>query len=494
MNNKKDGLMIGTFIALSLSLVSTITYMIYAIINNGSFINQIVSIIGVIILAVFSIILVVTGFFIENKTAKIFIIIAALLLAIYSIIQLIIGINTPKKTVPNFINDDINTVIKWAKDNNIELIKEYEFSDEFEEFHIIKQSVEKGTDLRKVKSLTVVVSNGIDKSKITKVDDMVGWKLDDVIAFIDENKLTNVTINFIFSNTVEKDVIISQDVIKEITRDEPITLTSSLGRESNQKSVVMEDLVGMDLFHATIYLKRNNIKYTIEYSYDKDKSDIVLSQSIKPYEVIGVSRTQEMVLTISKPDEITVPDFSKMTKNEVDNWAIKNRIIIEYSEEYDDTIRENKIISFDAVPGNTIEVNSTIKMIVSKGQLKMIEFTDVSSFEEWAKENDVYYNISYEFSDSVKQGKLISTTHKKGDVIKNSDTVKLIVSEGGYTTVPNFIGLTLDAAKKQCVDNKINCSFTYQDNNIDYTIVSKQSMKANSQVPTNTSVTLTIGK
>lgn len=496
MNNikEKDNLMIFTFFTLALSLVSTITYMIYTIVSNGSFINHITGILAVIILVIFSIILVITGFYIENKKAKIWIIIASLLLTIYSIIQIIVGINTPKEILPNFIGKDIKEVTTYLKERKIDIIKEYEYSEEYEKYQIISQSIKEGTEIRKIKDIKLVISNGIDETKVTKVDDMVGWNLDDVIKFIDDNKLTNVTINFVFSNTKPKDTIISQDVIKEITRNEPITLTCSLGRELDQKSVVMEDLVGLDLFHATIYLKRNNIKYSIIYSSDSDKEDIVLKQSIKPYEVINTNRNQEMVLTISKLDETTIPDFSKMSKSSIDSWADKNRINIEYEEEYDDTIKEGKIISFNAKVGDNIQVGSTIKIKISQGQLKMIEYTSVSKFEEWAKENKVSYSISYDFSDSVSQGKLISTTHNKGDIIKNNDTVKLVVSEGGYTIVPNFIDLNLEDAKKKCVDNKISCSFSYQDNNIDYTIITKQSMKANSKVPDNTSITLTIGK
>ena len=492
--NEKDILMIFTFFTLALSLVSTITYMIYTIVSNGSLLNHIIGVLGVIILVVFSIILVITGFFIENKKAKIFIIIASLLLTLYSIIQIIVGITTPKELLPSFINKDIKEVTTYLKERKIDIIKEYEFSDDYEKDHIISQNIKEGTEIRKIRDIKLVISSGIDNTKITTVDDMVGWNLDDVIKYIDDNKLTNVTINFVFSNTIPKDTIISQDVIKEITRNEPITLTCSLGRESNQKSVVMEDLVGMDLFHATIYLKRNNIKYSIIYSSDSDKEDMVLKQSIKPYEVIGTTRNQEMILTISKLDETTIPDFTKMSKEAIDSWATKNSVTIEYEEEFDDSVKEGKIISFNAKIGTNIKTGSTIKIKISQGTLKMIEYTSVSEFENWAKENKVSYNISYEFSDTIAQGKIISSSHSKDEVIKNNDTVKLVISEGGNTTVPNFIDLSLDDARTKCVEYKINCTFTYQDNNIDYTRISKQSMKANSKVPVNTTVNLTIGK
>ena len=91
---KRDRLMIFTFASLALSLVSSITYMLYTIINRGSLVNHVVSIISVIVLVVISILLVVTGFFIENKKAKIFISIAALILAFYSMFQFVAGITS----------------------------------------------------------------------------------------------------------------------------------------------------------------------------------------------------------------------------------------------------------------------------------------------------------------------------------------------------------------------------------------------------------------
>ena len=250
----------------------------------------------------------------------------------------------------------------------------------------------------------------------------------------------------------------------------------------------------MDLFHATIFLKRNNIKYSIEYAYSDSTENIILKQSIKQYEVISPSRNAEVTLTVSKLDEVTIPDFSKMSVKEIDKWADNNKIIIEYEEEYNDTIKENTPITYNVIPGNTIIINSTIKITVSKGTLKMIKFTNVSNFEEWAKENDVSYNINYEFSDSIDRGKLISSSHKEGEIIKNNDTVKLVISDGGYTSIPNFIDLTQEEAKKACLDNNLTCTFSYLDNNIGYTKITKQSMRANSKVPNNTSITLTIGK
>lgn len=488
---EKDYLMIFSFVALALALVSTISYFIYSIIAGSG----IFTIIGVLLLVIFSGLLVAGGFFIENKKAKIFISIAALMLALYSIIQIIVGITTPKDTVPNFTNLDIKEAVTWAKKKDIDIEQEFEYSDDIKEYHIIRQDVKAGTNLKKVKKIIFTVSNGIDPNKLAPVTNMVGWELDDVVKFIDDNHLTNVTINFEFSNTVEKDKIISQDVIKEIKRNEAITLTSSLGKESDLESVTLDNLVGKDTFHALLYLNRNHLKYSIVYTYNVEKAGTVLKQNLKKWTVISKDRKEEVILTIAKEDEITVPDLSKMSKSQITDWATENRIKVEFDEDYDDTVKEGKVITFDTTVGNTIKTGTNIKITLSKGPVKMIEFTDIDSFKEWAKEYGIVYNIEYQFSDTVKQGNLIYASHKKGQIVKNNDTVELVISDGSFTTIPSLIGLNKEDAEKRCKEYNIVCKFEYEDSSdTEFNFVSKQSMKADSVVPTDTTVTVTLGK
>ena len=491
---ERDRLMLITFACLALSFVSTFSYMIYAIINRSSFINQLIGILGVIILVLFSILLVVTGFFIENKKAKIFISIASLLLTFYSIFQIITGITAPKDLVLDFTNYDIKDAVIWAKKRDITVEQEFKYDDNIKEYHIIKQDIKEGTNAKKVKKIKFTISDGVDPTKLAPITNMVGWKLDDVIKFIDDNHLTNVTINFEFSNSVKKDIIIAQDTIKEIKRNDPVTLTSSLGKENELSSVTLDNLVNLDTFHALIYLKRNYLKYSIIYNYNLDKVGIVLNQNLKKWTVIGPERKEEIVLTVGKDNEITVPDLNKMTQTEITEWALENHVKVEFQEAFDDTIKIGKVISYNAVKGSNIKTGTSIKVIISKGALRMIEFTDVDNFKEWAGDNNVAYNIDYQFSDTVKQGDLISSSHNKGEIIKNNDTIKLVISEGGNTSIPNLIDLTKDEALKKCNDNNIKCNFIYLDDNDEYNIVVKQSMRSGSIVPNNTSINLTLGK
>lgn len=484
---------IFTFFTLALAVVSTITYMIYTILTSTSVINQIVSIISTIILAIFSIIYVMLGMNIHNNKTRIFIIIGSLLLTFYTIFQVIMGITTPKDYVIDFTNKDIKEVVNWANKRNILIEQEFKNSETIEKYKIISQSIKEGTPTKNLKNIKVVISDGIDENVKTEVTNMVGWDLDKVIKFIDENHLTNVKILFEFSNTIEKDKIISQDVIREIKRNEPVTLISSLGKENELKSVTMDNLVGLDTFHAIIYLKRNNLKYSIEYNYSDTKEEgTVLKQSIKKWEVISPKDKTEIIITVAKKDKITVPDLTKFSLTEINNWATNNRLKIEYIEEYDDTIKKDKIISYTPQKNNLIDIDSIIKIIISKGPLRMIKFTTLEEVKEWLDEHDIIYKINYEYSQTIENGKLISISHKENQIIKNNDTINITISQGGNTIIPKLEGMTIEEAKTACKKANIKCLIGNNHLPEQNTII-KQSMRSGSNVPINTTVTLTVG-
>ena len=123
----------------------------------------------------------------------------------------------------------------------------------------------------------------------------------------------------------------------------------------------------------------------------------------------------------------------------------------------------------------------------------MIDFSNVEDFIKWADDNNIIYSIDYKFSDTVEKGQLISSTHKTKQLIKNNDTIKLVVSQGSNTIVPNLMGMSQEEASESCSKANIICKFVYQNDENSGNVI-KQSMRSGSNVPSNTTVTVTIGK
>ena len=136
-----------------------------------------------------------------------------------------------------------------------------------------------------------------------------------------------------------------------------------------------------------------------------------------------------------------------------------------------------------------------MKLTISKGCLKMIKYTTLEEFIKWADNNEVRYSVDYEFSDSIDSGKLISISHEENDIVKSNETIKILISQGSTVTVPNLVGKTKTEIDEICSNTKIKCVFIYETNkDVDKDICTKQSMRKDSKVPVNTSITITISK
>lgn len=488
------------YISLACCFVLMITYFISSILHSYDMLDQMEFLIGIIILSLFTVLFTITCLFLDKKKTRIFVIISSIIFSIYFLFQLLIQnsiINLPKQnTVLNFYGKDIQEVVSWAEKNNILVETIYEHSDNFPIYQVINQNVMPGTLTKKIDKIIIVVSDGPNVDKETIIPDMKNWDIDQVIDFVDENYLTNVTIDFEFNNQIEKDLIFFQENESDkMLRNSKIYLKASLGKKENLDSIAMKNLVGMNTFHATTWLGRNAINYEIVYGYsDKYDDGTVIKQSITKGKIIDKERSKTVTLTIAKKNEITVLDFTKLSASEITNWATENHLKIEFEEEYDDTIDEGKVIRSSKAKGDTVSVGDTIRIVLSKGQIKMISFTDIDAFRKWADENDVTYNIEYQFSNTVDNGKLISSSHKENQVIKNTDTVQLVISQGGKTTIPDFIGKEKDEVEKLCKEYYLECEIVYSSDSNNIGKVIKQSLKKNSTVPSNTSITITIAK
>ena len=91
-------------------------------------------------------------------------------------------INLPTKSVVlDFRNQQVIKAMKWANSHNINLTTKYEYSDEFKENTVMKQSVKPDTLTSKVKSMEVVVSGGPNYDLEVNIPDMIGWNIDEVV-------------------------------------------------------------------------------------------------------------------------------------------------------------------------------------------------------------------------------------------------------------------------------------------------------------------------
>lgn len=249
----------------------------------------------------------------------------------------------------------------------------------------------------------------------------------------------------------------------------------------------------MSKFEIEFFMKQHQLKYSFDEDFsNKEKRGYGMKQNIEAGKKVKVN-DQEVKVTISKGPEIKVPNLEGMTITEVTEWAIKNKVKLEFSDKYDDSVSENAVISTNYSKGKIIEQGTVIKIVLSRGKLKMPKFKSFNEFREWADKYEIKYEEKHEFNDSVAAGEVISYSYKTGDTIKNDDTIIVKISDGKKCEVPNLKGLTKKEAISKLEKVNLKYNFVYKaSNDIAKDKVISQSISAGSEVSSGTTITVTL--
>ena len=474
---------------LILVLIASLVYFGINIVNKSI---PIYTMIINVFFTLFSILFVTMAFTYDRKNKSIvfmssFLLLVVLGLSIYSSFNLS---SSPIAKVSDFRGKDLTYVTKWASKNNIKLNQVYEYNDMVQEYGIIAQDTKLDSN-GKITELTISVSEGPNPSKEIIVPSMISWDSERVINFVKENYLSNVIVEFVESDKA-KNTVIEQNTSGNLKRDDELKLTFSYGEELGFEEVTLIDFTNMSKFEVEFYLKQNQLSYKFSDSFSsKIKKGNVIKQSIESGKSVKIN-DETINITLSKGPKIKVPDMKNMSMTDVTEWAIKNKLKINFSDKYDDSVKENFVINSNFETDDIIEQGTVVKIVLSRGPLKMMKFKSVDDFYSWADKYEIKYEERHEFSDSVDAGDVISYSYKAGEAIKNDDTIIVTISDGKKREVPNLKGLTKKEAITKLDRVGLNYNFVYKNSVEDKDIVLRQSIGAGSEVSTGATITITL--
>lgn len=452
------------------------------------------NLITLLLSTVFVIFFIFTGI-IAGRKGKTSTILASLTLILLNCFELALQfdlLNLPNKKLENFTNRSLTEVVKYAEKNNIELTQIYEYSDMIKEYNIINQSITEPKDLKQVKKLTVAVSEGPNPDKDVIIPNMLTWSADAVLKFIKENNLTNVEVEFVESAKL-KDTVIEQEQSGNRKRSDLLKLKFSLGEANEITETKLIDLTKKSEFEAIFWLKQHAIGYETKTNFSsKVKRGFVINQNEKIGSILKPNESK-VILTISKGPKVKVPDLTKMTTSEITDWIIKNKLKVEFTDQYDDKIKNNKVIKANYNKGDVIEQKTLVSITLSKGKLKMPKINSLDELKTWAEKYGIAYQEEYEFDSLVEKGKIIKTSHKEGETIKNGETITVTISQGKKTKVPKLVGLKKQAVINALKQANLKYNFVYQDSDkTEKDIAIAQSMKKGSEVSEDAMITITL--
>lgn len=361
--------------------------------------------------------------------------------------------------VIDFTNWTVNDAQLWARDHKVVLQVQEEYNDKTDAGKVISQNVAKGTKVEQNSFIQLDVSLGHDLTVSLPLPDLMSMTNDEVEAWADANFMAKVRITTEFSDKIPSGKVIRYEindttVVDKVTRNTPIYVTVSKGREdASNVQVTVPNFKEKTLAECYTFANDNGIILTVKEQYDDfvPKGSII-SQSVKADE--KVRKGDEIILTVSKGKMITIPSFSGYTKEKAAAKAAELGIPVTILEKYSsasagafisqsikaDTIYEDgDILELYFSLGNKIVVSSFV------GQTR-------DAIESWAKDLNehgasITIRTTYTQSSSSK-GKIIYQD-TANTVIGIKATINITVSLGKVVFVPDFVapeGMGYDVA------------------------------------------------
>lgn len=179
----------------------------------------------------------------------------------------------------------------------------------------------------------------------------------------------NVTIKYEFSKDVEQDKVIrtqppAGDIINKKT---PIVIYLSQGSEGKK----LDNYVGKIASDVKTQLEKDGYVVTLEYVENDAKADTIIAQS--PGNGSLVKPGDTITLTVSSGQKkVVVPNFTNMTKDEVDAWSKANQISITYETTCNNTVEAYHVISQSVAYDTEINKGDQLSISLSTGACPVV--------------------------------------------------------------------------------------------------------------------------
>lgn len=209
-------------------------------------------------------------------------------------------------------------------------------------------------------------------------------------------------------------------------------------------------------------------------------------------------------LSSSKEETVKVPEVLGMTEEEAK--AALNAEGLGYkvvAREESDSYEEGLVCDQSPEAGEKVEKNTTIEVVISSGLVGTeLLVPDVSGMGEdeaqKALENEGFEKISseYEYSDTVAEGDVITTTPAANSKATKETKIVMKVSKGAEKkTVPNVVGKKDQDAQNALTSAGLTVTVTYKyDNNVPEGQVISQSINGGKKVAKGTNIEITVSQ
>lgn len=268
---------------------------------------------------------------------------------------------------------------EWGMLNSISIEPTREYSLDFDEGEIIRQSHEPGTSLSPRSVLSVVVSDGPDMNEVIELpEDLEEMTRAEITTWRNNNGFTASSIAFSdeASTEVEANHVIRIEIpndvdINHFTRSDRLTIVFSSGPEIVQMPDFRAE--GRNTREFVENWKAENPGIDVEIEDEPSETvdrDIVLGQSHAPQQNITEGMTVTIRISVGQP--IIVPNFADIPRNDAENpettSAIPERLNVDVRRRYSSVVPFGRFVSQSFEPGHELfGENPLVVVIYSEG-------------------------------------------------------------------------------------------------------------------------------
>lgn len=250
---------------------------------------------------------------------------------------------------------------------------------------------------------------------------------------------------------------------------------------TEQETIPMVNVVGLYKTAAEEQMKKNGFtNYTFKEQTDATvEKGYVISQSVD--DGTAITKDTAITIVISSGKEMTsVPNVVNYEDSQATTLLEEAGLKVTHGYAYDDNVEKDHVISSDPVAGTEVEEGSTVKIIISNGkeQKKVVvpKLEGMSEADAAAKLTE--FNLvgapTYEYSDTVKEGQVISQDPVVNTEVDEQSTVSYVVSKGQekVTYSVAFSGSLTNTEFDFDTFGKVNVSISYTIGRESYSVYS----------------------
>jgi beta-lactam-binding protein with PASTA domain len=243
-----------------------------------------------------------------------------------------------------------------------------------------------------------------------------------------------------YSNTIADGVVISQTPAPNT----PVAIGSSVDMVVSLGQPEVPDVVGITEANAVSAITAvDNLTtgaISNEYS-DTVAAGLVISQTPEPNTPVLIGSSVNLVVSLGQP---LVPNVVGMTEaNAVAAITVIDNLTTSVTDEYSDTVSAGLVISQTPAPNTPVAIGSSVNLVVSLGQPEVpnVEgMTEPNAIAAVVAVDNLTTSVTYEYSDTVASGLVISQTPAPNTPVAIGSVVDLVVSYG-QPEVPNVVDM-----------------------------------------------------